>query len=255
MTAPRDVKAVQQAFAWLEGGRITRQEAIDRLGFTLSGDEIDGVLEVIAPEHHPLITAGHREALQRRADEDCLQPEWSPFDLLSQSYHQRLAGLLLNTSSDERLVTRFSVVCLPSHQTEWSIRLLWSWRPRLPISTPRLVLLRADQSIWAAGGKSVEVSHDEVEIAEPFANRLERLWEKMLLSTRASRHVGTGLDGVTYHFAHRQRAGQTWSPRPHTRAGQFVEVAHTLARFTTAGDAEGPRIEAELNDHLGWFGV
>lgn len=68
-------------------------------------------------------------------------------------------------------------------------------------------------------------------------------------------HPTGGADGVTYHFEGVGMAGQTWSPRPDTRVGRFVEVAHTLSKLTSATEEKWPEYERRLAEHLDWFRV
>lgn len=253
MADSRDVKAVQKTLAWLERGIITQQEVIGKLAMSLTGESIDDVFETVSPECQHLLQAGHREALQRRADEDCLQPEHSPFDDISQEYHCRVAELLLAPPPGEPPWSQFTAVCLPSFQPESALRMV---RPRKGFPTirePTLVLVSANESIWGPTIRSVETTRYTRAVQNDLASRLEILWEQMLLTTRASRHIGTGVDGVTFHFTFGHKAGRTWSPRPDTRVGRFVEVASTLVRYTTADEIASPGIEAELLAQLDWF--
>lgn len=255
MASPRVVKAVQQYLGYLERGALSRQEAIDKLGMVLTDDDTVGVFEAVAPEHHPLIQAGHREALQRRADEDCLQPEGSPFDPITHEYHARVVELLLASRPGEPPRAQFAVVCLPSFRPEWSLRLHRPPNGSRNSREPTLVLVRANEPIWGATVRTVETTRHTRPIGDALATRLERVWGRMLESTRASRYVGMGVDGVTYHFEHRHRAGQTWTPRPNTRAGRFVQVADSLARYTGAEELARPAIESELIAQLERFEV
>ncbi len=254
-TNPADVKVVQQSLAWVERGVFTQQETIDRLGFLLTGDDLKGVFETVAPEHHPLIQAGHQAALQRRADEDCLQPERSPFDHIFYEYHGRVAEWLLSTALGGHRRAEFTAVCLPSFQPEWAMRLFRPLKGIPDIREPTLLLVRAKEAIRGPTTGTIETTRYTLPIPDALATRLEAVWRMMLESTRAHRLVGTGLDGVKYHFVYRDRAAQTWSPRPESRAGRFVELAHTLARLTSAESSDRPQIEAELNDQLSGFGV
>lgn len=253
MADPRDVNAVQKTLTWLERGIITQQEVIGKLALTLTGESIDGVFETVSPEHHPLIQTAHLEALQRIADEDCLQPEHSPFDDIFHEYHTRVAELLLAPAPGEPRWPRFTAVRLPSFQPESALRLVRPRRDFPAVREPMLILVNANEAIWGPTIRSVETTRYTRTVRDELATRLETLWERMLLTTRASRHVAMGLDGVTYHFTFGQKSGQTWSPRPDTRAGRFVEVASTLVRYTTADEIASPGIEAELLAQLDWF--
>ncbi len=255
MASPPVLRAVQQSLDWLERGRITEQEATQRLGFVFSNNDIDGIFDATSPEHHPLLHAAHLASLQRIADEECLQPEASPFDDISREYHARVAEFLLKPAPGEPRLPEFTAVCLPSFQPESAVRLVRSNKGLRAVREPSLVLVNANEAIWGSTAPSIETTHHTRGIPDGLATRLETLWERMLLSTRASRHVGMGLDGVTYHFTFRHKSGQTWSPRPETRAGRFVEVARTLARYIAAEESTRSAIEGELLAQLEWFKV
>lgn len=255
MASQKVICAVQQSLDWMARGTLTQDEAVDRIGYVFANEDIGDVFEAISPEHHPLLHAAHRSALQRVADEDCLQPERSPFDPLFHEYCGRVTELLLTPSADEPRWPEFTVVCLPWFQPEWALRLVRLGDEFSNVREPMLVLVVANTAIWGPGIQQVETTRHVCPVQIELASRLESLWERMLLSTRASRHVGMGLDGMTYHFQHRHKAGQTWSPRRDTRAWRFVEVALTLVRFATAEENTRPAIEAELLNQLSWFNL
>ena len=148
MASPRVVRAVQQSLDWFERGTLTEQEAVQRLGLVLVDENIDGIFDATPPDSHPLIHAAHLAALQRIADEDCLQPEHSPFDDIFHEYHIRVAELLLTPAPGEPPWSQFTAVRLPSFQPESALRLVRPRRDFPAIREPMLILVNANEAIW-----------------------------------------------------------------------------------------------------------
>jgi hypothetical protein len=104
------------------------------------------------------------EATRQIADNDCLQPERSPFDSFA-TYHQAVAQTLLSSGS-RGFRAMAHVVCLPSFQPEWSLQLMRTrrgeWQARLSI---------AEKAIWP-DAQRVNVSVKEADLPTELAEEL-----------------------------------------------------------------------------------
>jgi hypothetical protein len=110
-----------------------------------------------------------------------------------------------------------------------------------------LVCTRADRSIWCSmpensdDGKStrVAVTRHEATLPVELADRLCRVWERMLRAVsypdEDEDHDGT--DGVFIEFSRHQMYGETWSPTSGAPRG-FVDLGKSLIDYCTAPEAK-----------------
>lgn len=154
----------------------------------------------------------------------------------------------------ERRPVIATVVCLPSFEPEWAIRIHGSNKLGFAAT-----LTKAKTQIWSAGQDAeVDVSHDDVTLSSHLADELLNIWSKMLRDAKYRASASAGLDGVSYHFlyfknTHGHLCGQTWSPDPETTAGHFVSLAHSLHDFVLVDSLNRARIESQLESEMEWF--
>ncbi len=256
MLSEQSERAIRRVLDYHVRGMFTESETAGKLGVTLRDCDLGQVLDIMPAEYHSLIRAGHAAALVHVADTDCLHPEWSPFGRIADEYYAAVADQLLEVNSRTVPRSRLMALCLPSFEREWGVRLVRPQKGLREPTAPTLIAIRADEQIYASGAKPVPATRSVWTISDGLATRLEQLWDKMLNTTRMPSGYPMGLDGVMYHFeAAGWKAGKAWSPRPDTRVGRFVEVAHTLAMFTSSAPEKRPEIERQLAGHLDWFRV
>lgn len=185
---------------------------------------------------------------------DHLLPEDSPFHHweIHGGYNLSVARRLLQEI--ERRPVIATVVCLPSFEPEWALRIHGSNKLGFAAT-----LTKAKTQIWSAGQDAeVDVSHDDVTLSSNLADELLNIWSKILRDARYRASASVGLDGVSYHFlcyksTQGHLCGQTWSPDPETSAGHFVSLAHNLHDFVLADSSNRAKIESQLASEMEWF--
>ncbi len=187
---------------------------------------------------------------------DHLSLEDSPFHRweINGSYHLSIARQLL--PEIKRRPELAMVLCLPSFEPEWAIRIHGSEKVGFAAT-----LTTATTQIWAAMHEDdvvVEVSRHDVELSIPIANQLRNIWCQMLREARYRASASGGVDGVSYHFqcfsmTQGFLCGRTWSPDPETTTGRFVALTETLREFTLAEPNHRASVGARLEAELSWF--
>jgi hypothetical protein len=185
---------------------------------------------------------------------DHLLPEDSPFHHwdIRGDYHLSVSRRLL--PEIERRPVIATVVCLPSFDPEWALRIHGS--EHLGFA---LTLTLANTQIYCTGQDAdVDVSTHNAELSNALARHLLDIWCNMLRDAKYRASATAGLDGVAYHFlCHKTMlgylCGQTWSPDPETTAGHFVSLAHSLHDFVLADTSNRAQIESQLESEMEWF--
>lgn len=182
-----------------------------------------------------------------------LLPEESPFfaaPAIAQ-YYTSISTTLLGSENRPGVA---SVVCLPSFQPEWALRLV-----NFGKSGFRLLLNEAASSIWYCPDRaSVAVEVREASVDSELSDAIRAVWNKMLSLTRHRKHGGVGLDGINYHFTFMSEArgwlaGKIWSPEEGTSPGKLVSLSHALRSFVRASASEQEGVLMEIRDRIAWF--
>ncbi len=206
-----------------------------------------------------LVAAGDRTRYSSKSDitgavftlSDHLLPEDSPFHHweIQGGYKLSVARRLLREI--ERRPVIATVVCLPSFEPEWAIRIHGS--DKLGFAA---TLTKAQKQIYSAGQDAeVDVSQDDVILSSNLADELLEIWARMLRDAKYRASASAGLDGVSYHFlcyknTHGHLCGRTCSPDPETTAGHFASLAHCLHDFVMVDSSNRPRVESQLEAEM-----
>lgn len=156
------------------------------------------------------------------------------------------------------------LVC-PSFTAEYVVRMHGNWRGAEKVILSYSV---ADKNIWYSmpennGGRKqqkVMVSTKTADLLKPFADRLHKVWGRMLRLTRYPIMPVGGADGTTYEFSTGGAYGEVWSPNQHQSPLLFVELGESLVACCKASPAERPaaikaiedkaaRLEKYLDEH------
>jgi hypothetical protein len=181
---------------------------------------------------------------------DDLQPSDGVFEEHFLDYRLTLRRALLA----EHDVRKCQILTVPAFEREWVVYLvrtdsndgqvvfkvvkshLW---PEMPFHKPqRPTKPKPSEGIV---GQNPPVETSIAALPAPTADLLEEVWSAMLARVRYPKRVTLGLDGTTYHVAHRQRgvgtrSGTTWSPDPGSYAGAVVSIAQRLRDYARADD-------------------
>lgn len=246
----RLVGRVNRMFYLFENGVLGRDEVVQFLGVILEDDHSDSVFHHFPVERHPLLRAGYTEALQRVAEEDCLEPPTTVFGMAPATVlrNLELAERLLDARTEPLPLPVLRAVCVPSFSPPWAVRAFES-RRSLPESTSRIV-----HTIARDDGAS-EVARHEFPISETLLQRLVTLWDRMVASARVSKRSRSGADGVGWYFTGRVHGGQVWSPEHGSLPWRLAGVAELLAKLAMSAPGLQPAILAELDVELTAFGV
>lgn len=178
-----------------------------------------------------------------------LSPLDSPFghSKTIAAYHLKVARTLL---TDVEGIVHATIVCLPSFQNEWAIRLHAD-----SLAEPRLTLTSVKSRLW-------ETQHAEVSAwTKPFPHELSDRFLGVLRTELLATHWlerRLGMDGANYHFhaTHPLRGalgGQTWSPDVESAPGHLVELANSIRDFVSSKpDASAASLEA-ISRELKWL--
>lgn len=202
-----------------------------------------------------------------------LEPEEGLFGSVEDNpYHSAVGDLLLSANKFRKCQMLF----LPSFDKESAVFLVRSGDN--PKANAIVVAAEMKEQLWGAinrflmkeagEGKpytigpvdmrralsrvSRRVERVEAEIDPSTADLLEKTWESMLLRVRyppPSNDVG--LDGETFHVAHWVNlngylTGKTWSPKPSTRIGNFVELAKVLRKYPKLSGDQREAVRKDL---------
>jgi hypothetical protein len=189
---------------------------------------------------------------RRFADEECLEPEGSPFEEGSSSVYGQYCQRLLSTLFSKGKLhhkCRACVFCLPSFEPEWALQLLDS-----RLDGYSLVMSLPASQIWEpAPGETISVSTLETGIGDDMAIGVLAAWMKMLQRVRYPISPSQGLDGITYHFLGRGMGGRTWSPDPQTAPGRLVELSHALRAYVEASEENRCQKGEQIFALIEWF--
>lgn len=241
MLSNRTLDELRRFSSYIEKGVI---EPIDqltglRLAHLARTENIDELMEILPVELYPNLKEGLLAYTERMIGEDHLRPEESVFMEHETGYDSWLARLLLKPV-DEYL-SRLAMVCAPSFQVEWAIRVCRHTEFRRlpdPLRSEIAVLTVAAQQIYSAPDiTSVPIEVNQCFIDHHLTRRLVAVWDHMLQQTRYPEQGGPGLDGVTYHFSNGTMAGTTWSPDSDTAPGKLVEVGYALRKLIQADES------------------
>jgi hypothetical protein len=250
-------RRLERLLAVHQQGIITEDELASQLGTLASGGSIDSLLERLPTDLVGIAKRGIALDNQEAADHEFLRPEASPFDAIAKSdhYYRHVAAALLEPGDDEHPVL-LSVVCLPSFDPEWALRLLDKE------SGYSLILNRAETqiygSLWDPQPAAVAIRREQAILSQALAAELRVAWRKMLRRVRHAERAVFGADGETYHFTCWERgmgcmAGRTWSPEPETAPGRLVALSHLLSRYVVADDEQRTGLSDEIRQSVEWF--
>jgi hypothetical protein len=254
MLSPQMAKRVDRLVAIQQMGVYTPEEFGRLLGELITADNLEDVLERFPPGLSDTVKKAVAFDNRRAADDDCLYPERSPFELffIFSQYHLNVARVLLDPQQRRLL----SVVCLPTHRPEWALGLVGSEEHgfTLSLSVPAERIARAPEPA------NISVLHTQTQAPLPMesAVMVRETWRKMLGRTRILARERGGVDGDTYHFASsdgggRDMAGWTWSPDHDTAPGRLVSLSHLLRKYVESDEAERPGRLDLIRRYLDWF--
>jgi len=181
-----------------------------------------------------------------------LLPEQSVFfqNPVSTQYHTAVAALLLDSVNAKRLVV-CGVVCLPSFEREWAVRLLQERKQQ----TFCILLTQAGQPIWPPSPTELyNVTNHEAEIPGDDAQAISDVWKKMLFETRHASECPLGLDGETFHFfCQGGMEGKTWSPKQNTAPGKLASISLLLREYALATGSSRSVFSQKIRTEIAWF--
>jgi hypothetical protein len=140
-----------------------------------------------------------------------------------------------------------TIVCCPSFQVEWAIRLHGRERKGF-----RLTSSVAREPIWPACKPAlVQVTFNAVEIPDLLATATIDEFRRLARKCQQPAGPRIGVDGVTYHVAcrmadHSSICGSTWSPAPGTEMDRMTELARTLFDTATSASNDFGAVETAL---------
>jgi hypothetical protein len=123
------------------------------------------------------------------------------------------------------------MVTLPSFQPESMVYILPKGDQVFVVSAT------VSKQIWSTEKKEeIKVEQKEKAIKAEIADQIGSVFAMATSQTHYPKEEVMGLDGVTYHFSSfvigiGVRAGQTWSPDPHSTCGMLVTLGEHLHRF------------------------
>ena len=164
------------------------------------------------------------------------------------------------------------MVVRPSFRPEYTVKMLPYHSEELAPADryPKVHLEYSvvDKNIWYAGPgmnhdhpqQDVAVTTITVEFPQTVAERVLKVWRRMLLRTRWEEGFDLGNDGTTYFFALGGMCGETWSPQKRQSPKLLVELGHSLIDYCKANplDREAAQrailekadaLEKYLNEH------
>jgi hypothetical protein len=227
---------LKQLLAFYEKGVFVEQEFSLRLASLVSRENALDMLDALPPDALPRLRDAVVAAAQDAVDEDCLYPEESVFreNTVSATYYLKVAEVLLERSAGCPR-PNLTVVCLPSFEVEWALRV------RSAKVGFTAILTEPVEKIWChPDPRSIQVRVKERALETELGGALSSVWKKVLIGTRHPRRGRLGLDGVSYHFACSgpdvgNMAGRTWSPERTTVPGRLVAISHALRAYVEAG--------------------
>jgi hypothetical protein len=250
MITPAIEQRLSRLVALHEEGCLTTDELGIHLVHLLNMDNLSDVLHRVPPELVGVLKEGVAADAREAASEEHLHSESSAFagPTFIARYHLVVAESLLPDEEVKRR-TVLSVVCLPSFDPEWALRLVGSQHRGF-----NLVLTEAREQLWVSESSStVEVTKTVLTIPPELASGISDVWRKMLRRTRHPDSERIGKDGVNYHFTFGSMSGHIWSPRAVTLPGRLVSLSHSLRSLVLAGDAQDAALLEEIQVQIAWF--
>jgi hypothetical protein len=252
MLSPEIARRFDRLLAFHEKGDYSDDELAYAFGSLATADNIGALLERLPSNLLEVFKRGIVLDNHQAMGNEHLQPEDSPLDRLSyrEKYYQMVSDALLEPELIQRR-GRIRVVCLPSFQVEWSLRLLGSVKKGFS-----LVLSVAETQIWSCQpGAPVAVKVMEAPLPTDLAVQVCDVWQKMLLRVRHRESISIGRDGTNYHFACDTpgMAGKIWSPGSSTAPGKLVALSHLLYKYAEQEDAVRNELLGEIRKAAGWF--
>jgi hypothetical protein len=249
MLSPQVSRQLKQLLAFYEKGVFVEQEFSLRLASLVSQENAVDMLDALPPEALPRLKEAVVAAAQDAVDADCLCPEESVLqeNTVIATYYLRVAEVLLERSA-ARPRPGLTVVCLPSFEVEWALRVRGSAKIGFTA-----ILTEAEEKIWChVAPRSIQVRAKQKALDAGLGEALCEVWKQVLLRTRHPRRGRQGLDGVSYHFACSELgvgslAGRTWSPESATVPGRLVAISHALREYLEASEAETEQVRGKLD--------
>jgi hypothetical protein len=255
MLSPEIDRRFNRLLAFHEKGGYSDDELAFAFGTLATADNIGELLERLPSNLLEAVKRGIVLDNRQAMGNDYLHPEASPLDCepLSIKYYQMVSQALLEPDLTPRR-GRLWVVCLPSFQVEWALRLIGS-----DTGGYSLAVSVAKTQIWDSQTVApVEVKMIEAPLPTNVAAQVCRAWQKMLLRVRHPESNLVGKDGVGYHFAYHgpdigRMAGKTWSPGSSTAPGKLVALSHLLYQYVEKEDGVRNGLLCEIQQAAGWF--
>lgn len=255
MLAPEIARRLDWLLAIREKGVFTEDEFADHIGALITADNINTLMDRLPRDLVGAVKKGILFDSQQVVDNEYLQPEASPFDRvqISDQYYRNVAEALLEPDQPKRQGL-LSVICLPSFQVEWALRLIGSEKMGY-----FLVLRVAATQIWSAHATSpIAVNQLETPLPAGLAVLVGGVWRKMVQRVRHPKNMRFGMDGVRYHFSCRGletgwMAGQIRSPKSQTAPGKLVALSHLLYRYVEQDESKREVLESEIRQAAEWF--
>ena len=246
MLSPNERKQVERLIEFESHGIANFEYVAPLLGEIITPDNYAAISEFVPTTWKDRLAECVAARAQQLTDSECLEPEDSPFESAEThgQYYRDVSERLFTSPAASSTHYRLSVVCLPSFDVEWAVRLLWPKR-----DDPSLVLTVAAYKIWREESDTAlnaSVLLHRAPITAELAEQIGRIWDHMLRRTRFPQNGGLGLDGVTYHFANRWMAGKKWSPQPDTAPGRLVELSHRLRDYCEADADRRPALLGQV---------
>lgn len=252
MLSPQMAKRVDRLVAIQQMGVYTPEEFGRLLGELITADNLEDLLERFPPGLSDTVKEAVAFDNRRAADDDCLHPERSPFELflIFSQNHLNVARVLVDPQ-ERRLV---SVVCLPSHRAEWALALVGSEELGFTLS----LSVPSEKIYGSPEPASISALRTQAPLPTGVAIMVRETWRKMLGRTRIPARERGGVDGDSYHFAYSgddgaRMAGRTWSPEHDTAPGRLVSLSHLLRKYVESDEAERPGQLDLIRRYLDWF--
>lgn len=249
---PRSRTQLDKVLKYQSQGVFGIEEAACQIAALAS---VEDAGEVLACVPEALFSAVKRELsleVSRYVDDECLQPEGSPFEMVDGSYREKYYGKIARTllvAESHHDWPQLSVVCLPSFKPEWALLLLEVKRVGF-----MLTLRTAASQIWPPERvEEVKVNKVRVKVDDAFAAGVRDAWEKMMRRVRHATPSMFVLDGVSYRFNLLGKAGRTSSPSPQTAPGRLVELSHALRAYVEASEENRCEKGEQILALIEWF--
>lgn len=216
---------------------------------------------VLATQFALCLTASAQDHLE--PEEGTLnQPQWR------WNYAQRIREVLLKDAADYHVAR---MVCLPSFEPEWVVTVVreeaedldapHSYYVEYVIAEKKLFPPKDSQGVT---GKKSRASLDR-ETAES----LNRIWRRMLRTTRYPEEPRLGADGVDYRFSRflalldrgqpeplpGWEQGMIWTPDAESLCGELVAIGERLKAYVLARPEDREKIGREIREKAAKLGA